>query len=103
MIPRAHITAWRASAPWSVDADRVVECFRRYLDHAGHRVSRAEFEANLAAKLSDPRFLEDVAPLLAPGSPWDIEDAARYARAELLVRLPGDAWRGEAQETEQEE
>lgn len=81
MIPRAHITAWRASVPWSV----------------------AEFEANLAAKLSDPGFLEDVAPLLAPGSPWDMEDAAGCARAELLVRLSGDTWRGEAQETEQEE
>jgi predicted nucleotidyltransferase component of viral defense system len=94
---------WDVQRRTAVDADRVVECFRRYLDHAGHRVSRAEFEANLAAKLSDPRFLEGVAPLLAPGSPWDIEDAARYARAELLVRLPGDAWRGEIQETEQEE
>jgi predicted nucleotidyltransferase component of viral defense system len=94
---------WDVQRRTAVDGDRVVECFRRYVDHAGHRVSRAEFEANLAAKLSDPRFLEDVAPLLASGSPWDVEDAARYARAELLVRLPGDAWRGEAQETEQEE
>ena len=84
-----------------MDAGRVVACFRRYLEHAGHRVSRAEFEANLASKLSDPRFLDDITPLLAPGSPWHVEDAARYARDELLVRLPGDAWRGDAGESEQ--
>ncbi len=54
MIPRAHITAWRASAP-----------------------------------------------LLAPGSPWDVEDVARYVRDELLVCLHGDVWRGESDELEQ--
>lgn len=92
---------WNAQRRTAVDAGRVVECFHRYLDHVGFRVSRAEFEANLAGKLSDPRFLDDIAPLLAPGSPWDVEDAARYARDELLVRLPGDVWRGEAGEAEQ--
>ncbi len=93
MIPRAHITAWRASPPRSLD-----EHVEQVLV-----LSPAELGAKLEARMADPRFLEDVAPLLAPGSPWDIEGAARYARAELLVRLPGDAWRGEGQETEQEE
>ena len=104
-LPQFFSTTWSSShnrnARPDVDGDRVVECFRRYLDHAGHRVSRAEFEANLAAKLSDLRFLEDVAPLLAPGSPWDIEDAARYTR-----RVAGPfAWRcveRRGPETEQE-
>ncbi len=45
---------------------------------------------------------EDIAPLLAPGSPWDVADAARYAREELLARLPVDAWRGETDEGETE-
>ena len=62
---------------------------------AGLRVSRAEFEANLHEKLSDSSFLNDTAPLLAPGVPWDVADAARYVREELVARLPGDAWKGD--------
>ena len=65
-----------------------------YLGHAGLTVSRAEFEANLEAKTADPRFLDDIAPLLSPRCPWDPADATRYVREELLARLPGDPWRG---------
>ncbi len=35
---------------------RVVECFRRYMDHGGTSASRAEFESNLEPKLRDPAF-----------------------------------------------
>ncbi len=85
---------WFAQARAIVDPERVVTCFRRYLEHAGHVVSRAEFEANLAEKTTDARFLLDIAPLLSPQSPWDAEDAVRYVRDQLLARLPGDPWRG---------
>jgi predicted nucleotidyltransferase component of viral defense system len=85
---------WTAHRGAGTDPERVVFCFLRYLDAGGHRVSRAEFEANLAAKLADRMFTRDIDPLLAPRVPWDIEDAARYARTELLARLPGEPWRG---------
>lgn len=84
---------WTARRAREVDPARVVSCFRRYLDEAGLRVSRAEFEANLAAKLGDSRFRRDIKPLLAPRALWDIDDAARYAREELLARLPGAPWK----------
>ena len=77
-----------------VNADRVVECLRRYLEHDGVRLSRAEFEANLHEKLADPTFGKDVGPLLAPAVSWDIEAAARYAFQELAPRLPGEPWKG---------
>ena len=86
---------WITSRHGSVDNDRIIECFRCYLEQTNLRVSRAEFEANLSRKLVDPRFLNDIAPLLAPGCPWDIDDAARYAREDLLPRLPGAPWNGE--------
>ncbi len=38
---------WFALDRGLLDADSVVTCFRRYMDHAGTPVSRAEFEANL--------------------------------------------------------
>jgi predicted nucleotidyltransferase component of viral defense system len=86
---------WIAARQGNVDETRIVECFHRYLEKANLQVSRAEFEANLHEKLADPRFLNDIAPLLAPDCPWDVDDAARYAREELLPRLPGDPWKGE--------
>jgi len=85
---------WTAHQQARVDTAKVVECFRRYLEHEGLRVSRAEFEANLEQKLADDRFMTDITPLLASGNSWDIADAARYAREELLVHLPGDPWKG---------
>lgn len=85
---------WYAGRRADVNAKRVVECFQHYLGHDGLRVSRAEFEANLEEKLSDAAFLGDITPLLAPDCPWDLTDAKRYAREELLARLPGEAWKG---------
>ena len=85
---------WAANRAAGCDPERIVTCFLRYLEEGGLRVSRAEFEANLAAKLTDTMFARDIEPLLAPHVEWNIEQAARYARAELLARLPGEPWKG---------
>lgn len=89
---------WAAQADGKVDSTRVVQCFLEYLNQSGLRVSRAEFEANLTAKLADPAFTQDVVPLLGPGVTWDLEDATRYVQQELLTRLPGSPWRGAGSE-----
>ena len=96
MIPRAHVTEWRATAPWSADAwveqdliisraiveifgnDDIAErlafrggtddvCFARYMSEGGHAVSRAQFEANLHDKAGSPEFRGDTRPLLRSG------------------------------------
>ena len=85
---------WLANERAAVDADRVVECFRRYLEHEGQSVSRAEFEANLLEKLADPRFGRDVEPLVARSTHWNTAIAGRYVLGELASRLPGDPWKG---------
>ena len=77
-----------------VDPARVVECFERYLEHDGKRVTRAEFELNLREKLADDTFISDVEPLIAPDTAWSLDDAAGYVQRELLPRLPGEPWRG---------
>jgi predicted nucleotidyltransferase component of viral defense system len=38
----------------NLDAEKVIRCFQHCMEVNGARVSRAEFEANLAGKLSDP-------------------------------------------------
>jgi predicted nucleotidyltransferase component of viral defense system len=85
---------WLASERAAVDAGRVVECFRRYLEHEGQSVSRAEFEANLREKLADPRFGTDIEPLIAPGTHWSIPAAGELVLGELASRLPGGPWKG---------
>jgi predicted nucleotidyltransferase component of viral defense system len=48
-----------------VDPARVVAAFQEYMKHGGHRVGRAQFEENLAAKLNNQAFNADIGPLLA--------------------------------------
>lgn len=65
------------------------------MDHAGAVVSRAEFEANLAAKLASAVFLEDLRVLVSPEVGYDPTRAAKVVKDELLARLPGEPWKGE--------
>ena len=85
---------WWADRHDSVDFDRVVHCFREYLEHGGHRVSRAELQANLSRKIDDPAFTADLQPLLAPGVDWNLESAARLIAEEIAPRLHGKPWKG---------
>jgi predicted nucleotidyltransferase component of viral defense system len=89
-----------ASSRTKVDPARVVECFARYLEHDGKRVSRAELEMNLHEKLTDDTFLSDVTPLVAPDVVWSIEKAARYVQREILPLLSGEAWKGSGEDTQ---
>jgi predicted nucleotidyltransferase component of viral defense system len=72
-----------ARAP-GIRPEEVTRCFGAYLAEAGARVSRADFEANLASKLEDHRFAGDIPPLLTS------EARERYdpfAAGELVSRL----------------
>jgi len=62
------------------------------VENEGHQVSWAEFEMNLFEKLSDRRFLDDMAPLLTTGTTWDYRAAAQYVLQSVAPLLPGDAW-----------
>ncbi|MBN1426018.1 nucleotidyl transferase AbiEii/AbiGii toxin family protein [Candidatus Fermentibacteria bacterium] len=82
------------AASWSdVDASKVVHCFLRYVGNDGLRVSRAEFEANLHRKLSDPLFGRDVEPLISLTTKWDQASAAEYVLTHLAPLLPGQPWK----------
>jgi predicted nucleotidyltransferase component of viral defense system len=77
-----------------VDPVRVIAAFNAYMGREGHRVTRAQFEQNLQAKLRDPQFGVDIGPLLTMDFVWDIETAARVVSSNLFELLPGDPWRG---------
>ncbi|AZO25130.1 nucleotidyl transferase AbiEii/AbiGii toxin family protein [Mesorhizobium sp. M1E.F.Ca.ET.045.02.1.1] len=81
-----------------IDSDRIIDAFTTYMDHGGHNVTRALFEQNMHQKLSDPLFTADIGPLLAPGYSWNLETAAEAVNVALIRRLPGDAWKGVAED-----
>jgi len=85
---------WLALGTGKPSPDRVVECFQRYMDHDGAAVSRAEFEANLAAKLASAVFLEDLRLLISPEVDYDPAKAVEKVKDELITRLPGEPWKG---------
>lgn len=85
---------WKAFSFTEIKPVQIISCFLKYMEHEGHRVSRAEFEKNLSEKLHDPRFLEDIGPLLLKDSGWNFQMAADFVMNELVVLLPGEAWQG---------
>jgi predicted nucleotidyltransferase component of viral defense system len=78
---------------------KTVECFERHLEHEGHRVSRAEFEANMVREMRDPVFHGDLDPLVAVGTlrdtAADLDTGYRRVHDAFITRLHGDAWKGE--------
>jgi predicted nucleotidyltransferase component of viral defense system len=78
------------------DADLLLEAFAAYMTRGGTRVTRAEFEAAMAGKMTDQRFLLDLPPLLRTGVAHEPAAAWSRVHATLVSRLPGDAWRGTA-------
>ena len=85
---------WKALTCTEIMPGQIINCFLQYMEHEGHRVSRAEFEKNLSEKFLDPRFLEDIGPLLMKDSGWNFQQAADLVLNALVARLPGEAWQG---------
>jgi predicted nucleotidyltransferase component of viral defense system len=78
-----------------LDCAKTIHCFQKYMEHANTHVTRAQFEANLAGKLKDPAFKNDIQPLLSPDAPtFDIDTEATLVKSELLSLLPGAPWKG---------
>ena len=61
------------------------------MENDGRRVTRTEFEENLAEEIDDKLFLSDVVPLLAPGVSFDPAAALGRVRDTLISRLPESA------------
>ena len=68
---------------------RVAEAFAEHMARTSDPVGRATLERNLRAKVRDPQFRSDIAPLLAHGYSWDVEAAARQVRDRLISQMPG--------------
>jgi len=83
---------WTAFATAKAQPERVIDCFLRYMENEGRRVSRAEFERNLRAKLDDPRFIADIEPLMVADTGFDLPRAAEFVLNRLVTLIPGEPW-----------
>ena len=81
----------------SLDTRRVVDIFRRHLALQELRISRAQAEQRMFAKLATPGFLADMRPLLAAPQAEQLTDKAVNEAfvcvfTGLIAQLPGNAW-----------
>ncbi len=76
------------------DGDLLLVAFNEYTRFGGRPITRAHFEANMAAKITDAPFLRDVPPLLRTGIDHQPAEAWSRVHAALVSRLPGDPWKG---------
>jgi len=79
---------WLALQQHHLDTKELIRCFSAYVAHGHTPIDRQAFTANLAAKLGDTSFREDVLPLLSGAHAYDPEQAAELVQRELLSRLP---------------
>jgi hypothetical protein len=57
------------------------------MEHGEHKVTRRQFEENIAAKLKDRNFASDIGPLLASGYEWDLIAMSEKVNDALISRL----------------
>lgn len=75
--------------------EKIIQCFLAYMKHAGHKVTRAEFEMAMYEKQNDPNFTSDISPLLPEGADsFDYKVAFKDVGQRLITRIPGAAWSG---------
>lgn len=85
---------WRVMSTEDLKDESVIECFDRYIAHGGQKITRAQFEENLADKMQDNAFLEDVVPLLPTEVTYKAQTAYDLVSSRLISLLPGDPWKG---------
>ena len=81
-----------------IDPALLVAAFERYMEFGETPVSRAQFEANMAAKMVDAAFLGDVPTLLRTGLDYDPGEAWPRVHSTLISQLRGEPWKGDGSE-----
>ena len=79
------------------DADKLVAAFKQYMERGGTPVTRAQFESNMAAKMTDAAFLDDARSMLRGGLEYNPHDARIRVHDAIITKLPGDPWKGEGE------
>jgi len=77
----------------SLNPQKIIFCFQRYMDAMNLRVSRAEFEKNLYEKKNLISFEKDIIPLLPNGRcSYNFSDDFFLVMSKIIALLPGEPW-----------
>ncbi len=78
-----------------MDYQKIVDVFMYYMKAMDLKVSRAQFEENLAIKSLDLAFREDMIPLLSNSGNFktEFEESLGLIQEKLVKLLPGDPWK----------
>ncbi len=81
----------------NLSAARVVQCLKQYLDKSGQRISRAEADERMFAKLNRATFLEDIRVLLPAEQAATIDQRTTRIAFEkvfthLITHMDGAPW-----------
>ena len=79
----------------ALNTGKLLACFEHYLALEGNPITRAVAEQRMLDKLTRS-LTEDIGPLLPAGVRFNDDDALRaFERVwtQLIVRIPGDAWK----------
>ena len=80
-----------------IDLNRLVEMFLSYLALSEQKISRAQAQQRMFAKMANPRLLLDMRPLLPAAEAESLTDKSTFGAiqrifADLVDQLPGDPW-----------
>lgn len=78
---------WYAMNNADVHGEKVIEAFRQYMNEEGNVVSQKVFIENMEKKIEDADFKQDMNDLLRSGVAYDIYEAYRYVKANLLEKI----------------
>lgn len=79
----------------SINWDKVVECFHKYMAIEGHSVSCSEFEENIHHKVQSSIFKDDIQALISLENTYDydIEKGSNFLQKIIYPRLKGNPWK----------
>jgi predicted nucleotidyltransferase component of viral defense system len=79
---------WYSLSFCSCDPERIVDCFGKYMKHAGTRITKKELLINLEKKITDQRFISDIIPLIRSGLEYDPVKALDLVSEKLISLMP---------------
>lgn len=78
---------WYAIIQLKLDSEKIIHAYHSYLTFAGTKINKEKFIANVDEKMQDDNFRKDIIGLLRPGIIFDIEEAYKVVKTEILERL----------------
>lgn len=78
---------WYALNNGEVNVARVVEAFKHYMKEEDNSVTQKEFIENMEKKIEDADFIGDLNGLLRSGITYDISEAYKFIRTNLLEKI----------------